>query len=209
MLGVTFANVTYLGLPVLEQSLGTWTRALVIQIDLFASMPLVLTLGVFIARHYGAAPAGEASLGGALLTNPPLWAGLCAVLLNLAGLPTPHWLDSLLDKLSAALTPLILLALGLGLRWDSWHWRNTPLAALAIICKLALIPAAGLVLGRKLGFSGDRLIALVMEAGMPSMLLGIVYCDRYRLDTGFYAMLATLGTLAALFSLSFWRHCLG
>ena len=53
ILATAFPNVTYLGLPVLEQAFGPWTRSLVIQIDLFAGMPLVLIMGAAIGRHYG------------------------------------------------------------------------------------------------------------------------------------------------------------
>jgi predicted permease len=210
ILGVAFPNVTYLGLPVLEQTFGPWVRALVIQIDLFAAMPLVLTLGAALGRRYGEAPGpGGESMARSLLCNPPLWAGVCAVSMNLLGVAIPAWLDPLLDRLSAAVIPLILIALGLGLRWDALNWRSAPLAALVLTLKLGLMPWFGTVLGAKLGFAGDKLTALVMEAGMPSMLLGLVYCDRYRLDTGFYAMIATLSTAAAMFTLPFWRHYAG
>jgi len=210
MLGIAFSNVTYLGLPVLEQAFGPWVRSLVIQIDLFAAMPMVLTLGAFIGRHYGEEPdGGGESVLRSLLKNPPLWAALLAVLLNLAGVELPPWLGAMLDSLSAAVIPLMLVALGLGLRWDSWHWRNAPLSALVLVLKLAVLPWLGVALAQGLGFSGDTLTALVMEAGMPSMMLGVVYCDRYRLDTAFYTMIVTLTTLAGMFSLPFWRGWLG
>jgi len=206
MLAVAFPNVTYMGLPVLEQAFGPWSRSLVIQIDMFACLPLVLTLGVFIARHYGDGPGlGAESIRSSLLKNPPLWAALLAVALNLGQAPLPPWIDAMLDKLSTAVIPLMLVALGLGLRWDSWRWRNVPLSALALALRLAAIPWLGVGLGGLLGFSGDTLAGLVMEAGMPSMLLGVVYCDRYRLDTAFYAMIVALTTLAGLFSLPFWH----
>jgi hypothetical protein len=69
-----------------------------------------------------------------------------------------------------------------------------------------LIPWLGVSLGRQLGFSGETLAALVMEAGMPCMMLGVLYCDRYRLDTAFYAMIVALSTVVGLFSLPFWQH---
>jgi len=207
MLGIAFPNVTYLGLPVLEQAFGPWVRSLVIQIDLFAAMPMALTLGALIGRHYGEEPAaGTSSVWRSLLRNPPLWAALLAVSLNLNGVPLPPRLGTMLDKLAAAVIPLMLISLGLGLRWDTWRWRNAPLSALALALKLAAMPWFGVVLAQNLGFGGDTLAALVMEAGMPSMLLGMVYCDRYRLDTAFYAMIVALTTGAALFSLPFWQQ---
>lgn len=207
MLGIAFPNVTYLGLPLLEQTFGPWARSIVIQIDLFAATPMVLTLGVLIARHYGDGnPSGQNPMLRALLRNPPLWSAVAALILNLNGTPLPVWLDQLFGKLGSAVIPLMLISLGLGLRWDAWHWRNVPLAMFVLAFKLALMPMFGAALGLGLGFSGDKLTALVMEAGMPSMLLGVVYCDRYRLDTSFYAMAVALTTLCGMISLPFWHH---
>jgi predicted permease len=205
MLGIAFANVTYLGLPVLEHVFGPWARSIVVQIDLFASMPLVLTFGVLIARKYGTTPDGD-RIWRALVVNPPLWAAVVGLGLNLAGVAEPGWAGKSLAPLAATVVPLMLFALGLGLRWDAWRWRNLPLAALVLAFKLLAIPWFGLELGLALGFRGDTLTALVLEAAMPSMLLGVVYCDRYRLDTAFYALAVTLTTLFAMLSLPFWQH---
>jgi hypothetical protein len=40
---------------------------------------------------------------------------------------------------------------------------------------------------------------------MPSMIFGVVYCDRYRLDASFYALIVLLTTLTATVSLPFWH----
>ncbi len=206
ILAIAFANVTYMGLPVLELTYGPWARAIAIQLDLFASMPLVLTFGVLVARHYGTAETNDNGILRPLLVNPPLWAAAAALALNLGGVAKPDWLEHSLNMLSVPVVPLMLLALGLGLRWDSWHWRNLPLAALVVASKLLAVPLFGLWLGWELGFRGDTLSALVLETAMPTMLLGVVYCDRYRLDTAFYALVVMLTTLGAMVSLPFWHH---
>lgn len=204
MLAAAFANVTYLGLPVLEHTFGPWARSIAIQIDLFAGLPLVLTFGVLLARHYGSPTAAESHPLRPLLANPPLWAATAAVALNLGGVGKPVWAERFLAPLSAAVVPLMLISLGLGLSWNAWHARNLPLAGLVLLFKLLAAPAFGLWLAILLGFRGDTLSALTLEAAMPSMVLGVVYCDRYRLDTAFYAMVVTLTTVCALFSLPFW-----
>lgn len=206
MLGIAFSNVTYMGLPVLEHTFGPWARSIVIQIDLFASMPLVLTFGVFLAKHYGTPSDGEPPLLRPLLFNPPLWSAGLALGLNLGGVPQPMWAERFLAPLSSAVVPLMLISLGLGLRWNSWHHRNLPLAGLVLLLKMMALPLFGLWLAYALGFRGDMLAALVLEAAMPSMLLGVVYCDRYRLDTSFYAMVVTLTTAFAMVSLPFWHE---
>ena len=209
ILATAFPNVTYLGLPVLEQAFGPWTRSLVIQIDLFAAMPLVLVMGAAIGRHYGEVDKqGHNSILRSLLANPPLIAAVLAVTLNLNGIPLPFWLGAMLDKLAAAVIPLMLLALGMGLNWNSLNRRNIPLSILVAVFRLAAVPFFGVMLGARLGFSGDKLAALVMEAGMPSMMLGVVFCDRYRLDTAFYSMIVVLSTTIGLFSVALWQELL-
>jgi predicted permease len=39
---------------------------------------------------------------------------------------------------------------------------------------------------------------------MPSMVLGIVFCDRYGLDTALYAAAVTVTTALSLITLPFW-----
>ncbi|QJD30721.1 AEC family transporter [Methylococcus geothermalis] len=206
MLGISFSNVTFLGLPVLEQTFGPdLARPLVIQIDLFSTAPLVFTLGVYIASRYGEAPGNPSAALRALLFNPPLGAALFAMMLGEYDIPQPAALELALETAASSVAPLMLLALGLGLRWDVWRKENTLLVVLASGLKLVAVPLFGLGLTQILAVSGDTRSALVLEAGMPSMLLGIVYCDRYRLDTGLYAMLATSTTLLALGTLPLWH----
>jgi hypothetical protein len=75
-----------------------------------------------------------------------------------------------------------------------------------VAAKLLAAPLFGLWLAWTLGFRGDTLAALVLEAAMPSMLFGVVYCDRYRLDGGFYALAVLLTTLFATVTLPLWHR---
>lgn len=205
ILAVAFPNVTFLGLPVLEQTFGPWARSLAIQIDLFASLPLVLTLGVVIARRYGGSDGGRD--GGALralLSVPALWAVLVAVLIAHFHLPMPLWLGGALGRVSATVAPLMLFSLGLGLRLEALRWRNWILLTPVLLLRLLLLPLLAWFLASWLHFSGDTWRALVLEAAMPSMVVGIVLCDRFHLDSGFYAAAVTLTTLASWLSLPFW-----
>ena len=43
-----------------------------------------------------------------------------------------------------------------------------------------------------------------MEAAMPSMVIGVVICDRYGLDTSVYAAAVTVSTLLSLITLPMW-----
>lgn len=207
ILASAFPNVTYLGLPVLEATLGSWARSIAIQYDLFASTPLLLTVGALVASRYGASPAGH-RFAKTLIAVPPLWAAMAAVALNVLETPQPAAVHDWLHMLGGAVVPLMLLALGMSLRVSSL--RNTPLTLLLPVVAIQLIAMPALVwrLAAATGMETPMVVAVVLEAAMPSMVLGLVFCDRYRLDTGAYAMAVTLTTLLSLLTLPAWFRLL-
>jgi predicted permease len=208
LLAAAFPNATYMGLPVLEASLGPWARSIAIQYDLFACTPLLLSLGILIASHYGGVKEeGHPLL--ALLRVPPLWAALAAVLLNLSGAPILSGVETTLDKLGSSVVPLMLFSLGLGLQWsDRWRQQFSSLVPV-ILLQLLITPLLMWRLAGQIGLKGDMLTGTVLEAAMPSMVLGIVLCDRFKLDSALYAMAVTLTTALSLLTLPMWFELLG
>lgn len=203
LLAAAFPNATYLGLPVLEASLGPWARAVAIQYDLFACTPLLLSVGVMLAQHYGGVGSRAHPLHN-LLRVPPLWAAIIGLALNLAGVPLPALLGGVMDMLAGGVVPLMLFSLGLGLRWSAGWGRHLSLVMPVVAIQLLLTPL--LVWGASdfTGLSGAVRTAVVLEAAMPSMVLGIVLCDRYRLDSGLYAMAVTVSTALSVLTLPMW-----
>jgi len=207
ILACGYPNTTYLGLPVLEATFGPWARGVAIQYDLFACTPLLLTVGILIAQAHGEGQA-EPPLK-ALLKVPPLWAAVAAVGLNLGGVACPEWLHGLLALMAAGVVPLMLFSLGLGLTFESLSARRLPRLAPVVVIQLALVPLVAWGVGTGLGLSGQMLTAVVLEGAMPSMVLGVVICDRFRLDTGLYAAAVALTTALSLVSLPFWFRMVG
>ena len=203
LLAAAFPNATYLGLPALDAVLGPVGRSIAVQFDYFACTPILLTFGVVMAQRYGA--GGERLAPWVRLARvPAFWAALTGVALHTIGVPLPRVLDGLLGTLGAAVVPLMLLGLGMSLSWRTLDGR----AALAVLPVLAiqllLLPLFALGLGRALGLDGVYLIGTVLEAAMPSMVLGIVLCDRYGLDTRLYSFAVTSSTVLSLATLPLW-----
>ena len=203
ILAAAFPNATYMGLPVLESIFGESGRSIAIQYDLFACTPLLLTVGVLISRYFGEG-GRQANIMKELLHVPPLWAAVTAVTLNGMQVPFPTWLESWLGLLAAGVVPLMLFSLGLGLRWDTWRPAHLPKLIPVVLLQLILTPLLVWFLADQFGLKGDLLIGVVLEAAMPSMVLGIVFCDRYKLDTGLYAAAVTLTTALSLITLPLW-----
>lgn len=203
ILAAAFPNATYLGLPVLESIFGSVGRSVAIQYDVFACTPLLLTVGILVAQQHGTGSNGQSMLKG-ILRVPPLWAALVAVVMNLADVPLPRTLLQTLNMMGGAVAPLMLIVLGLSLRWDALrrnYWR--PIALVAVI-QLVLMPAIVWGVADYVGLSGNFRIATILEAAMPSMVLGLVICDRYGLDTNFYAAAVTATTAMSFITLPIW-----
>jgi predicted permease len=205
MLAAAFPNATYLGLPVLEATLGPSARSIAIQYDLFASTPILLTLGIWIAAKYGSNASNAASFKG-LLKVPAVWAALLAIILNLLAAPIPVMLKTFLQTLSQGVIPLMLISLGLSLSMprEQLHQLRSVFPALAV--KLFFMPVVVLIAARLLNMQGMPFQAVVLEGAMPSMVLGLVLSDRYGLNSPIYAAIVTLSTVASLFTLSMWFH---
>ena len=206
LLAAAFPNVTYLGLPVLEQTFGAWSRQVAIQIDLFSMMPLLLTIGIASARHFGDPAEQSGTPLRALFSVPAVWAAIAAVILNLNHVAAPFWLEGVLNKLAAGVVPLMLISLGLALSWRAVNLRNLPYVAPVVVVKMVLMPWFGLWTSRFLTLNPDVKSALVLEMAMPCMVLGIVFCDRYKLDSMLYAMAVSLTTLLSLVTLPIWHR---
>ena len=204
ILAAAYANVTYLGLPVLEQAYGEWVRSVVIQIDLFALAPMLYSVGIMLARHYGADNDDKPKSVLAFLNTPPFWAAFVAVVLNLNHIPAPEWLQGLLQKLSAAVAPLMIFSLGLALSWRAIRFRNLPYILPVVLIKLLLLPLIAMHTADLLQLQGKLRAAAVMDLAMPSMVMGIVLCDRYQLDSSLYATAVTVTTGLSLLTLPYW-----
>jgi predicted permease len=208
LLAAAFPNATYMGLPVLEATLGSWARSVAVQYDLFACTPLLLSAGVMLAYHFGDSGERLHPLKN-LLTVPPLWAALLGVVLNLSGVPLPTVLGGMLDLLAAGVVPLMLFSLGLGLRWGAGWGGRLNLVMPVVVIQLLLTPLIIWGASDLIGLGGEVRTAVVLEAAMPSMVLGIVLCDRYRLDSGLYAMAVTLSTALSIVTLPAWFAWVG
>lgn len=207
MLAAIFPNVTYLGLPVLDQVLGSWTNSVVLQFDLFACTPVLMTLGILMAHHYGSTERPVHPLH-ELMRVPPLWAVAFAIMFNVFDVPQPQIVHGTLSVLSGGVVPLMLIALGMSIRWDSLHLRFIPLLLPVVLISLLWAPTVVFFSSYFFAMPQHVLTAVVLLAAMPTMVFGIVICERYQLDSPLYAAAVTLTTLCSVATLPVWYYFL-
>lgn len=203
LLASAFGNFTYLGLPVLTQTFGPWAQVVAIHFDLLASTPLLFTVGILLAQQYGhSATDVRAFLG--VVRVPAVWAAVAGLLLSSMHLPQPAWLDASLATLGSAVVPLMLLSVGMALRWQGGWAGRLPVLIPVLLIQLLLMPLVAWAVCIGVDMPEKFLAPSVIEGAMPTMVLGLVICDRFKLDTSLYAEAVTLSTAIAMLTLPLW-----
>ncbi|MFC1626126.1 AEC family transporter [Pseudomonadota bacterium] len=203
LLASSFGNFTYLGLPVLTQTFGPWAQSVAIYFDLFASTPLLFTIGILVASHFSHTTKAS-HIGIELIRVPALWAAIAGVMASAFHVPMPTWIDETLGVLGAAVVPLMLLSIGMALRWQSGWARRIPVLLPVVVIQLVFMPLVVWAASIGVGMPENLLAPAIIEGAMPTMVLGLVICDRFKLDTSLYAEAVTVTTALSLITLPLW-----
>jgi predicted permease len=221
ILASAFGNVTYLGLPVLQGLFPALSLevAKVAILSEVTTTPLNLSLGTALGTQFGGgggggqrAPLWRSALGIVqqvgleMLRLPALWAVAVGMIWKLSGVPVPAVLLQATGILGNAVTGLMMLALGLGLRYRPIQ-RPLPLL-LASAIKLLLSPLLVFGLARWVGVQAPYFEALVLEGAMPSQLLTFVIADRVGLNAERLALCILLNTAASFLTIPLIRTLL-
>ena len=170
-------NSGFLGYPVVLGVFGTDGFIRAIFFDMGA-MILFIGFGVFFSIMF----AGKYSeiLKRALLF-PPLWAIGLGILLNYLHINIGFITSNTLTYLGGAAIPLIMISLGLSLEFKGIKEYINAVSLVSII-KLIIAPAVAFIIVYILGMGGLEKSVTIVEAGMPSAMLGLVLAITYDLD---------------------------
>jgi malate permease and related proteins len=207
LIAATFPNSTYMGLPVTAQALGDWSQSIVLKYDLFACTPMVLTIGILIAHYFGESKTAVHPIR-ELVKVPPLWALALAIMLNMVNIPQPAAIHHGLAILAGGVVPLMLIALGMSIRWDTIQLKYLPSLLPVGLIALIIAPIVAYLTATIVNLPAATLTATVIIAAMPTMIFGIVICERYQLDSGLYAAAIFLTTLLSIGTLTVWFNIL-
>lgn len=196
ILAAALGNTGYIGYPITTALLGDSGLVRAIFYDVFGTVGALLLVGLFVAARFGDSgreqrinPLREA------LTFPAVIA--LAIGLALRPLPVLDLVSAGIDSLANLVVPLIMISVGLSLRPGAIREQAGPLAFLSAL-RLVLAPLVALGIG-SLALSDPEAVRLVvLEAGMPSMMLTLVVGERFGLDTDFIAAAILVTTVACV-----------
>lgn len=185
ILTAMFGSTAFLGYPLVngifgEQSLES--SGAVFYSELGTLIPL-LTIGVIIASHYGEGARFSWRNLLAVLKSGPFVALLIGLLFYAD--PVPDVLVGMLQLLRTATVPLIMLSLGITIRWGDFFGRHARSILALNVIKLLIAPALAVGLCMLLGLTGGlRSVAILMSA-LPALMLCLSYANQFRLDIEF------------------------
>jgi len=143
-----------------------------------------------------------------VLRVPVLYFALFGIGCGAFGWSQPLWLSSCLQVLSSAVVPVMLLSIGLALSWRSGWVLRIPILIPVVFVQLVAMPLLVWGAGLAANMSHETLMVAVIEGAMPSMVLGLVLCERFKLDISLYAEAVSLTTACSLLTMPMWLSLL-
>lgn len=203
IIGATWCNATYLGLPLITGVFGDSMAFLPVMYDVLALTPLLWTLGVVVAG-YARGDSGttmERMLHAAkrIITLPPIYAVVIGLILRSNDIALPGFVLQVSEIAGKAVPPIMMISVGMALTLPTL----TSVFILIPAIMIRLFAAPAMAFGCVMLFSIDQQIgnALIMESGMPTMVLTMALIDMYGLDSEILSHLIALTTICSFITL--------
>lgn len=203
--GAFRGNTALLGAALLQSICGSQAYAPLI---ILAAVPVynVLSVVVLSLEAGGGGTLDRARVLGALkqvARNPILLGILAGMPFALTGRSIPLPADKVLSMLGGLASPLSLLIIGAGFRWQA-ALENRRTTLLAALVKLVLLPAAALPPAAALGFRGEALVALLVMSGTPSAVSSYIMAENMGNDGVLANGIVAVTTLLSAVTLTGW-----
>src|SRR5690606_20360955 len=170
VLGGMFGNTFNIGVPVLVFFFGAEAMRYAVFNDMLMTMPVVWTLGVWIATRLGSHDrnAEQPAILRVMLTMPPIWAFLLGTACQQLDL-TYQPLVNAARFIGQATIPAIIFVLGLTIPWRNLVPRSEILATAGI--KLLVTPFIVWLIAPQIHAGmGEAQYAAVVEGATPAMM---------------------------------------
>ena len=195
MIGGMWGNTFNIGAPVLMFFFGRDAVRYAVFNDMLMTMPLVWTLGVWIATRLGShrSVASYPSIWRVVFSIPLLWAFALGLALQYAGLAWRPLVNAA-QMIGQATIPVVLFVLGMTIPWRNLTPRREILAAAGV--KLIFMPLVVALVARALFAPlGESHLAAAVEATTPAMVTVLLLAERFNLDAEAAALLIGWSTI--------------
>ncbi|MDC7240840.1 MAG: AEC family transporter [Spirochaetales bacterium] len=145
---------------------------------------------------HGLSPAGLIRSLKSIVTNPLIWGVVTGVLVSIFKVPVPGVLSQLLGYLSDLALPLALINIGASL--NSRGIREKGVKALwCSLLKVALLPAAAVIIFYNLGYRQEELGMIFLITGAPAAVSSHIMAEAMENDGDLAALIVMISTALA------------
>lgn len=202
-------SAALLGLALVQNIYGSSTVA---PLMFIGSVPLYNVAAVIILSVFG---SGEGktdkkqilhSVKG-VLTNPILIAIALGLIASLTRLALPHIAEKTISNLAVSATPLALLGLGAGFEGKAARRLIKP-TLLASFIRLIALCAVFLPIAVHMGFTGEKLIAILVMLGAPTTPSSYIMAKNMGHEGTLTSGAVVITTLLSSLTLTLWLFLL-
>ena len=174
---VVLGNTGFLGYPITLGIFGNEGMLRAVFCDISTSIVFVILSFILILIFDGSFKVALKRI----LVFVPLWSIVLGILFNIFNIPITSVGSTVIDYLAGATIPLIMISLGVSLKFEGLKNYFTEVS-LASIIKLIVYPMIALVVLSLLHITGFEHTIGFIEATMSSAMLGLVISITYKLN---------------------------
>lgn len=200
ILGIAFVNNIY----------GEATMAALMIVGTVPIYNIIAVIALSLTSPDKGGRSGKAlavSTAKEILKNPIILGIAAGMLWSVIGIPQPVILSKSVSYLGNMATPLSLIALGASFSFGDTKGRFSVTAVIAFI-KLVLFCGIFLPIAAKLGFRGEKLIAILVMLGSATTGSCFVMAKNFGHKGAITAFAVMLTTLCSAFTLTAWLFIL-
>ncbi|MEA4815891.1 MAG: AEC family transporter [Lachnospiraceae bacterium] len=138
-----------------------------------------------------------------VLKNPIIWGAIIGLIVCIAGITLPSFLQSVVSDFGSAANPLALLAMGGTMRF-SISRENGQLLSASLLLRLIIVPLIGVVLGVLLGFRDLELFTIMVMTAAPVAVSSYTLAQQMGGDGELASQLVVFSTVFSLATIFCW-----
>ena len=204
-------NTAFLGYPILESLFGEKGLRIAVVVDQLGTFLVLSTLAVISASHFSPTIGRKVRFNEVLMrvfTFPPFLSIIAAGIWHFSGRYGYSQCLPLLEKLSATVIPLALVAVGFQLKVSmvmlKRQWK--PLS-LGLFFKLIVAPLVFIIIYVSIFSSHTFVVRVtVLQAAMAPMILGAVLAEEFGLNAEISSLMVGVGIPVSMATVYLWNQ---
>ncbi|EHL17966.1 hypothetical protein HMPREF9628_00564 [Peptoanaerobacter stomatis] len=200
--GIYRSNFVILGIPLTNHIAGN-AGAFVASILIMVVIPMYNMLAVIVLATHSGRNTDLKNVLKEIVKNPLIIASILAIILSLLNVKMPQFVDKIILDLAkiGGVLPMIMLGSMLDFKKISSNIRNI---FIGVFGRLILMPLIFLTIAIALGFSSEKIVALIAMYCAPTAVSSALMAEQMGCDYELAAQIIIFTTVISCFTIFLW-----